>query len=373
MMRLTRRTVLTWGPSAVMLARCARGLELKLGTGASYDEVLDALYVTDMELGSALSNHAPMAAEALVAAGFPERVAPFIELYSRRYELLTLKEEPALSATERASAFGVYDKRQEWAATFEVDLQSQTPRQVLAAQWPALVSNFSALHGTLRTAHALRALEREDTPSRRRELARGLAYWSARRGSLPGQPGSTPKTGLGIAAAMAQVPLVPENKRVNSGNITQRLAPLQNNADFADAVGALDLTAAPVDDAIAELARLACRIFVNEGRRNIALLHGITGTLALRTFAPFLDTTQLQAGLAYAFQNVAAFYAIQGSSNGLAALDAGAATAEALLAKAATSTSSDPEHDIKLTEAVVREYRLTGNGELLRAAEVLLA
>lgn len=48
-------------------------------------------------------------------------------------------------------------------------------------------------------------------------------------------------------------------------------------------------------------------------------------------------------------------------------------TGEALLAKAVKSTSRDPEHDIKLTEAVVSENRLTGQGELLRAAEALLA
>ena len=146
---------------------------------------------------------------------------------------------------------------------------------------------------------------------RRRELARGLAYWAARSGTLPGQPASKPQAGQGVAAALARVPLVPQSDRVNNGNIAQRLAPLQSSAGFAEAVAGLDLDAAPVGDAIAELALLACRIFVNEGKRNIALLPGVTGTLSLRSFAPFLDAAQLKLGLAFAFQNVAAFYAIR--------------------------------------------------------------
>ena len=81
---------------------------------------------------------------------------------------------------------------------------------------------------------------------------------------------------------------------------------------------------------------------------------------------------QLKQGFAFAFQNVAAFYAIQGTADGLEVIDPATATPEALLDKAAHSSSSDPEHDIKLTEAVVAEYRLTGQAELLRASQSLL-
>lgn len=371
-MKLTRRAVLTWAGGATLLPACSPGFDLKLDPSASYDEVLDAVHLTDIELASGLSNHAPMGAEALVAAGFAERASPFVERYGLERDVVRWREAPALPASEWSAALGDYEKREEWAAAFEAELQSATPRQLLAAQWPALVANYAAIHGTLRTAHALRALGREDTPSRRRELSRGLAYWAARRGTLPGTPASSPVTGLGVAAALARVPLVPEGERVYSGNITRRLGPLQGNAEFADAVAGLDVDAAPVAEAISDLAVLACRIFVNEGKRNIALLHGVTGVLALRSFAPFLDDAQLKAGLAYAFQNVAAFHAIQGAANGLEPVGAASTSAEALLEKAAFTSSQDPEHDIKLTEAVVGEHRLTGEPELLRAAEALL-
>jgi hypothetical protein len=66
---------------------CGRGFDLNLAPDAAHDQVLDAIHQTDLEFGDALSNHAPMAVEALVAAGFPDEASPFKARYARSREL----------------------------------------------------------------------------------------------------------------------------------------------------------------------------------------------------------------------------------------------------------------------------------------------
>nr|MBA2538261.1 hypothetical protein [Deltaproteobacteria bacterium] len=49
---------------------------------ATYDDVLDIIHRNDVEFGGGLANHAPMAAEALVALGLADRVSGFVASYA---------------------------------------------------------------------------------------------------------------------------------------------------------------------------------------------------------------------------------------------------------------------------------------------------
>lgn len=341
-------------------------LDLNIPPDASFDDVLDAIHRTDLEYGGGASNHAPMAAEALVTLGAAQRIVPFLDNYQGQLQLLEDKQ------TE--NRVGDYETRATWVGVFDTKLNGPapiTPAELIALEVPALASGLfgNGLHAAIRTAHALRSLEREDTPSRRRELAFGLAYWTVRNSRLPGAAGVNQQAGLDVRAALEAMPLIPEEERVSGGLIVDLYAPLSNSTAFVDAVERVDLDALPFDEALDELVAATARMFVNEGlgARSIALLHGITGCAAVRLLAPYVDAAAQRTLLAYAFQGVAAQRSAVSTPNGLDDVDAPDVNIDDLVAKA---VATDDEHAFKLVEAVRREHERSGRGELLAAARL---
>jgi hypothetical protein len=342
-------------------------LDVGITDGASYDDVLDHLHRTGPEFGGGLSNHGPMAMDALVALDAGERIASWARRYAFELELMPPGEP--IGPDERASAIGAHDRQADWIATYAADIETIAPGELVARDWSALAVGWSASHGILRTAHALRALEREDTPSRRRELAHGLGYWAARNDRVPGVPGARPTDGLDVTSALANVPLVPDSRRKSGGLIIERLAVLEHESAFITAIEAVDVTALPVEQAVHDLVAAAARLYVREGSNDISLLHGVTGTAALSLVLPYLDTDAQHLGLAYAFQTVAALHAIASPAPGLPSrVSAPAATAATLRARAREATD---EHVIKLTEACLREYDIEPRSELRAAAALV--
>jgi hypothetical protein len=53
---------------------------------STIDEALELLADSGQEFGNGLSNHGPMAAEALVTLGRSEAVVPWVERYKRRLQ-----------------------------------------------------------------------------------------------------------------------------------------------------------------------------------------------------------------------------------------------------------------------------------------------
>lgn len=363
-MLLPRRGVLTAG--AGLLVGC--GADLKLSAGASYDDVLAAIDRTEFEIPQG-SNHAPMTADALVASGQADRVASWVESYGRQ---LSFAASSGTVLSERSSALGVYARRFDWVSTFASELEQSSPRVVVSKAFSLLGPGLFAAgwHGLLRAAHAYRAVEREPTPATRRELANGLAFWAARFQELPGTPGASARSGLSITQALLEVPLVPSASRVSSGLISDQVGAVKSLTAFVTAVEAVDLRAQSSDDSLNALVKAAARLFVNVGGNDIVLLHAITGTSALRLLWPALDDDARRAAIGFAFRTVAAAYAVK--AKGPQAFDPVASpttSADALLEKGGARSD---EHDIKLTEACVREFRAGGGEELLAAAEARL-
>lgn len=139
--------------------------------------VLDA-YGPDLWNG--LTSHAPMAVEALAAMGRADAVMPWLEAYRKGMTPPPPRRERIPRDTWRA-ALGREDRFADWTAFVEAELAEAPWRDVLA-RWTARLAPgicASATHGVIRTAHAARSLAESETPARRRELARGIAYWAA--------------------------------------------------------------------------------------------------------------------------------------------------------------------------------------------------
>src|ERR1017187_7475513 len=151
------------------------------------DEAYERLHATGPEFDGFLSNHGPMAAEAMVRHGHGDLVGSWLDVYMRRLEEFPRGLGPI--GTGWQEALGDPRRVADWTAFFRAEISERPWREVLNAWWPRLLPGVvaAATHGVIRVGHAVRALLADgDDPSHLAELAHGLAYWAARWQTLPG-------------------------------------------------------------------------------------------------------------------------------------------------------------------------------------------
>ncbi len=102
------------------------------------DEGLTRIARTGPEFGGGLSNHAPMAAEALVRLGCAEAVEPWLDGYLRRLDAAPRGTDRITGQTWR-DALGVPSRVGDWEAYLRDQLAQQPWRDVLARWWPRLL------------------------------------------------------------------------------------------------------------------------------------------------------------------------------------------------------------------------------------------
>lgn len=341
---------------------------------AILDAALDALHDRDPEFRAGLSNHGPMAAEALWALGHPERVPPFVDDYVKRLEPLARVEPVPLDRWQ--SARGRPELRAALIGTFDAWLARDPVDDVLARAVPLLAPGAigAAFHGVLRAGHAVRAWRRAPTEARRVELAHGLGYWAARHQTIPGAPGRRAQPGRGPLATLRSVPLVPPTERVAGGLIFDRFGVLDGRADFAAAVESYDPHALAPDEALDEMVAACARLYLaaSSERDRFVLLHGITSTAAVRLLLPLVGEPARVALVAHQLAALAAVRATHGApGEPFDSLEPSAEVDPAALADRASSSRDD--HTIKLVEACLREHRRSGRSVLLAVAAHRLA
>jgi Questin oxidase-like len=333
------------------------------------DEGLSRLVGTGPEFSGGLSNHGPMAAEALVRLGRAGNVEGWLDGYLKRLDDAPRPSDRITDQTWRG-ALGQMNRVADWERYFLDQLAAQPWRDVLGRWWPRLLPGLAAAatHGIIRTAHATRSLAAAesvgtDTARRSDELASGLAYWAARYQELPGRP----RTGgpLGLAAAVSGLPV--GAAQPEAGLITEGLAAgLAGETGFAAAVGALR---APVDVSadLAVLAREFTRIFLVYGRtRPISLLHAVTAPVAARSVLPWLPEDVARPTYDALWQVSAALYAVYAGGAVPEPLPAGPPLPPDELTDRAVATGD--EHAIKLTEACLRLHAQLPDPLFLHAA-----
>lgn len=366
--KLTRRQVIKLAGGVVVLVGCGgKGLDLDFKEVDTFDEVLDKMHATAPEFDDGLSNHATMAAEALVTLGRADRVVSYVDGYSEQLHLLDA-DEP-LPEDEREGALGDYSRVAQWIASYEDELVDRfAPRDVLLRDWAMLAPGYAAagFHGVLRAAHAVRSLERRASVSRKRELAHALGYWAAKHVTLPGEPGSRRTRGFDVLSALKEIEKVSGSDAEPKETIYERMSWVDGDESFLDIVETVDLDALPVSEAITELTAAASRILVDTGGNNIGYLHAVTGTSALRLLLPWLDMDGARLGLGYAFQCVAAVHATYSSEPGVP--DPPVRTTHDVDEIQARAGRADDPHGVKLGEAAIREYQYAKRPELLEAA-----
>jgi hypothetical protein len=128
-------------------------------TESTLDEALERLRGTGPERDGWLSNHAPMAAEALARNGHAGEIDAWLDGYRDRLEDAPRGISP-ISREAWRDPLGDPVRTGDWIAFFEREVHEAPWREVLATWWPRLLPGIAAgaTHGVIRVGHAVRAL-----------------------------------------------------------------------------------------------------------------------------------------------------------------------------------------------------------------------
>jgi hypothetical protein len=128
------------------------------GATGTLDEAYQRLHVTGPEFDGWLSNHGPMAAEAMVRHGYAGNVQRWLDVYIRRLEEFPRGTAPI--GEDWREALGDPRRVADWTGYFRREVTAQPWRAVLGTWWPRLLPGVAAAatHGVIRVGHAVRAL-----------------------------------------------------------------------------------------------------------------------------------------------------------------------------------------------------------------------
>lgn len=327
------------------------------------DEAYDRLHRTGPEFDGGLSNHGPMAVEALVRHGHEDAVPRWVDGYRRR-----LHEPPRpsdrITAQTWRDALGDQRRLGDWPVWFAEQLAERPWTDVLATWWPRLLPGIAAgaTHGAIRTGHAVRALrEAGPSPARLEELAQALGYWAARWLPVPGA--AAPRGQVALGTALALVPTVPEQY----GGISHRLAQLAELPGWADAQQRV-LPPASAEEAepwLAGLVIAAVRRYATHAHGNpVMLVHAATAPNAVLRALPSLPRDLWVPSATAAWSAAAAIHAAYAPSESFA-VGRLRSDAEEFFGRA---VEHGDEHAIKLADTALDVHAWTADPVALSAA-----
>lgn len=318
------------------------------------DEAFDRLRDTGPERNGWLSNHAPMAAEALVRHGHGDRVHRWLDDYAGLLEPRPRGIAPIAPDGWR-EPLGDPTRTGDWIAYFEREMAGAAWRDVLARWWPRLLPGIAAgaTHGVIRVGHAVRALLGTETGPRVTELAHGLAYWAARWQPLA-LPGANPYPSADPRAALDALPRVPDQR----SGIRTRLAQLAG----LDAWPAVPGDEGSVPERLGAIADAAvARHFTHGYASPVMLVHAATAPTAVLRTLPALPHALWAPSLAAGWAATAAVTAAYAPA-------IGRAPQEVDDDPMAVAVATGDAHAIKFADAALDTRGRTGDPAVLGRA-----
>ena len=330
------------------------------------DQALDLLRETGPEFGAGYSNHGPMATEALVTLGRGDEVVPWVLGYRSNLEDLPTSSE-RLGDVGHREALGRFDHFPEWLDLIRGQVTELGWRTAVARWVPTLAEGLSgaAMHGLIRTAHAVRALERHETPERVEEVSRALAYWAARYQALP-----VTGSGQGLLPSGAVHSVASARGQVGGRLINDRLAELATFAPFSPAASLVQPVSVDphlfLDDLIRTFADTYLANVQAGSPAAIAFIHGVTGPRAVRLLLDHVDDNTADELLMRVWQAAAGIYSAYGKPGAFSTYTRDDQwDAEDIIEQA---IRTGDEHAIKFVEACVGEHRRNPDPVFVAAA-----
>ncbi|MGW7195317.1 questin oxidase family protein [Streptomyces chryseus] len=314
-----------------------------MDTTGTLDEALDRLHGSGPERLGRLTNHAPMAVEALARHGQAQAVHRWLDLYTRKLEEVPPGVEPVTAANWRL-ALGDPRRAADWIGYFRRETAERPWRDVLAQWWPRLLPGMygGSTHPAIRVGHAVRTLlTGEDTGPRLTELAHGLGYWAARHhpvadlSPLPGPESA--------AAALDAVRPV----AARDGGFPARLGRVRGLPVWADTV----TDPHEARRRLTELVRAATHRYATHGHgEETMLVHAATAPNAVLRTLPALPHTLWVPSLRAAWTASAAVTAMYAPDAPVACAPPSTLIPEEVFERA---LAHGDEHVIKLTDTAL--------------------
>ncbi|MFB7088379.1 questin oxidase family protein [Streptomyces sp. NPDC056296] len=314
-----------------------------MDTTGILDEALQRLHGSGPERLGRLTNHAPMAVEALAAHGQAGSVHRWLDLYAPKLEEFPSVVERVTAANWR-SALGDARRAADWIGYFGREIAERPWRDVLTEWWPRLLPGLygGSTHPVIRVGHAVRTLLADDgTEPRLTELSHGLGYWAARYHPVADL---VPLPGADSAAAAldAVTPIA-----TRDGGFPARLG----------RVTGLPVWAAAVTDPhdarrrLTDLVRAATHRYATHGHgEKTMLVHAATAPNAVLRVLPALPPALWVPSLRAAWTASAAVTAMYAPQAPVAFTPSAAFTAEEVVERA---LAHGDEHVIKLTDTAL--------------------
>ena len=271
------------------------------------DEILELLAHTGPEYTGGMTNHGPMAAEALCFLGREDAAIEWVKHYKKRLveHHVSAQKIPLADWQEYLGKRNYFDG---WKNLFDHETKSLSWESALKKWLPKLMPGIvsAAAHGVLRTAHAVRSLEAQSTPRRINELCSGLAYWASTYQTLPQKAYNGPK--LKASAAIKIVKLIPLNQREYHDQISDGLTLLNSWTAFPPVIEMLD-TSETYSECLDDILETFVRSYIsNADTALFSALHAVTGPATLQILAGHLEEKDKIASLKYAWQASAALH-----------------------------------------------------------------
>ncbi|WP_199748651.1 questin oxidase family protein [Amycolatopsis sp. WAC 01376] len=328
--------------------------------------------------GHHLSNHGPMAVEAMIRHGHAGSVHHWIDNYTQRLEEPPRGIDP-VTENDWREALGDLKRVADWTTLFHREVTERPWREVLATWWPRLVPGIAGgtAHGAIRVGHVVHSMLTAEARAGSvdsienpyvTELADALGYWAACWTPVTGDP-SRRLGSLRPADALANVPTVADQQK----GVPYRLSQLPTTDGWQSALGALRTVDDPeqVPALLSQLIDATVFRYLDYGHGHaVMLVHASTAPTAVLRVLPALPRRLWVPSLDAAWQATAALTAactpqLAADRADLTVHTNGVATTEDAMALA---VDQGDEHVIKFADTAVETFTRTGNKDALAAA-----
>ncbi|MFD3722703.1 questin oxidase family protein [Streptomyces sp. NPDC058674] len=315
-----------------------------MDTTGILDEALQRLHGSGPERLGRLTNHAPMAVEALATHGQASSVHRWLDLYARKLEEFPSGVEP-VTANNWRLALGDSRRAADWIGYFGREIAERPWRDVLTEWWPRLLPGMygGSTHPVIRVGHAVRTLlVSENTEPRLVELAHGLGYWAARYHLVADHPAPLPGADSAAAALNAVTPIAERD-----GGFAARLDRITSLPVWANAI----TDPKEAHHCLIELVRAATHRYATHGHgEETMLVHAATAPNAVLRTLPALPHVLWVPSLRAAWTASAAVTAMYAPHDPVAYTPPGTVIPEEVFERALTHGD---EHVIKLTDTAL--------------------
>jgi len=281
-----------------------------------YDQALHQLHQYGPSTAVGFINHAPMVAEVMYYTGQESLIESWLK---NEWTDFTQRPDPydSINSENWQDALSSYLHYSDWVSFFQASFKEQGWQNTLNLWCQRLAPGFTtaACHGVLRSAHAVRSLQQQESEERLNELAEGLSVWASMYSSLPiestrySEQGKEQKGTQSLSETLWNLNTIPDQHRPEEGFITSALQLLPKVENFSHDIAQADLSG-PVELVCERMIIAFAELFTKAAHSEfsaIVFAHTITSVAAIKNLLAVITEETARRLLFHAWQSGCAF------------------------------------------------------------------